>query len=511
MSEAAPRRGSAARFSLGNLLTLTALVALGVAVGLAVRRNRLLIHQRDELLSLSSRLPPNDQGELVSAAMPAVAADFHSWHVHVPSGQPFELRLGIGAISENGIPPIVGSARIPAGQHRVTLHAEDSSSDEFRYAVYVDGALAFEKTMGKEWLPSGWSSASSVNWPRVSKLTPPPLQLASRSYTSRQDFGDRHYFNGQNDSYVTRSGYRLWIDRQNRTYQPTSPFMGFAGEPQHDGIGLRDGVRYRASSQPYEWAFTRPALATMHPVLRVEAEFVATDGTVLSSKSQEFQAWRIRDASSRPDAQQLQDEPAPTTFSAFLQAVSKSAEGLQPVVEMRWDTSRPDAVGLRLADTAANGAIGRWRLRVLDGSHHLWRELQIGARPWLTPADALDALDADAEDSKTSIERHVELDLGDPTEAEFQLRWQTNESLPLQIVERNDKRFASGELYKGLPVSLGIQVPAAMQPKFAVEIADAHPAVPDTALPGGPVFDALQFEFETAKGHWIWLSAKPRE
>lgn len=85
---------------------------------------------------------------------------------------------------------------------------------------------------------------------------------------------------------MTRLGYRLWIDTRDRTYQPPSPFIGYPKDPQHLGIGLRDGIQYCAPfSKFYQWTFTRPKLATNDLVLRIEAEFFATDGTVLSSQS----------------------------------------------------------------------------------------------------------------------------------------------------------------------------------------------------------------------------------
>lgn len=511
MSDAPSRRSATAKFSLRHLLTLTALIAVGIAVGLAYRSNRSLTQRRDELLSLSSRLPTDNEDELVSAAMPAVADDFESWHVRVPEGQDYELRLGIGTVSEKGVPPVVGSVRVPSGQHRVTLYTGDSISDRFRYAVYLDGAIVIEKTMGNQWLPNGWSSASGISWPRSSKLSPPPLQLAGQSYEAARDFGNQHYFNGQSDEYVTRLGYRLWIDRAERTYQSAAPFMGFVGEPQYQGIGLRDGIRYKASSPPYQWTFTRPKFATPEPVLRVEAEFVSAEGSVLSGQSQVFKSWQIRNAASGADVLRWQEEPAQTSYTAYLHAVSSPAHSLQPVVEMKWDVSRPDAVGIRLADTPANDQVGRWRLRILDGRHHLWRELRIGERPWITPADALSAGNVPDESSVQPSKRTAVLNLGDVKATDIDLQWQTNETLPLQIVARSDNRYAGVQLYRGLPVRLGIEIPAALKPKVAVDVADQQGTVPGTVLPGGPVFDAIQIELEAAEHDWIWLSAQSKE
>ena len=511
MNESTPRRSPRSRFALRHLLTFTALIAVSIAVGMAFRLNRSLTQQRNELLSFSSRLPIHNEDELISVAMPAVADDFHSWHVYVPEGQDYELRLGMGAVSEKGIPPIVGSVRIPSGKHRMTLHTGDSINEGFRYVVYLDGQLVIEKSMGKQWLPNGWSSASGISWPTSSERSLPPLQLAAQSYESTPDFGSQNYFNAQSDGYVTRLGYRLWIDQPNRTYQSASPFIGLPGDPQYLGIGLRDGLRYVVSSVPYQWTFTRPKLATTEPVIRVEAEFVGTDGSILSSQSQAITSWQIRCAASGKDSLRWQEEAVQATHTAFLHAVSKSADGLQPVIELKWDASQLDVVGIRLADTPANAPISRWRLRILDGTQHLWRELQLGDRPWITPDDAHNASNIRDESSTNTSKQSAVLDLGHEPAADIQLRWQAKETLPLQIVARNDIRYAGMRLYQGLPVKLGIQFPAALKPKLAVDIVDQHPTIPETALPGGPVFNAIQIELEAVEHDWIWLSAISKE
>lgn len=66
-------------------------------------------------------------------------------------------------------------------------------------------------------------------------------------------------------------------------------------------------------------------------------------------------------------------------------------------------------------------------------------------------------------------------------------------------------------LYQGLPTRLGIQVPAALKPKLSVDVTDKHPTTAGTAFPGGPVFDAIQIELDTAEREWIWLSAELKE
>ncbi len=490
MTESETRRSVTPTFSLLNLLALTALIAIGTAVGLAYRKNRAMYQQRDELISLSSRLQIASEDELVSVGMPRVAGDFYSWKVHVPEGQDYELRLGIGAVSNKGIPPIVGSVRVAAGRHRVTLHTADSPTEEFRYVVYVDGKQAIEKSMGRDWIPGGWSSATGMSWPRGETLTPAPLQLSAKSYKPKLDFGNGHFFNGQSDDYVTRSGYRLWIDQPDRTLSPASAFIGFPDDPAYQGVGLRDGLRYQSTIHAHHhWTFTRPNSDTNDPVLRIIADFFADDGSVLSSPTPSFHSWQLRNDVHGENALKWQADPSRSAYSAFLQAKLKSDDTPQPIVEMKWETSRPDMVGLRLADTPANDRIKQWRLRILDGAKHLWRDLQIGDR--MIKADAV------IEDSGTKpSETVVILDLGDSTPANTCVRWQTAETLPLQVVERKQKHYAGMGLFNGLPLTFGIEIPSSLKPTLAVNVLDKDPSVPGNTFPGGAVFNELQIDLD---------------
>lgn len=493
------------KISLRHLLYLTAWIAIGVAVGMAYRQHSNLTKKRSELLSVSKRLQIFNEDELVSAPMPNIADGFFSWRVHVPSGRDYELRLGIGEISEKGIPPIVGNVQLSPGQHRITLCKENSVSEKYRYVVYVDGVQAIEKVMGSEWLPSGFSSSRGVNWPSGLQASPAPLQLSAQSYEPRLEFGPQGYFNIQSDDQLTRLGYRLWIDQLDQEYPPASPFLGFPGDPQYLGIGLRDGFRFRVSKSGFAWDFMRSSFATTDPVLQVEAEFFTEEGKKFSSQS--LESWQVRNAVTGSEALRWKEDPAQTVYSAFLHAKSSSSGDLQPVVEMRWDATKLDAIGFRLADTPANAQIIQWRLRILDGTHHLWREFQAGDGARVTPAEAITQSDKLEEGSKKPASRIAALNLGNQSKPNVELHWKTDEKLPLQIVERRGNRYSGLELYQGLPLSFGMQIPKALNPGLAIEVVDQHPSVADADFPGGPVFHAIRIDVQATTHDWIWLSA----
>lgn len=503
MNEATAQPSGKAKFSLGNLLILISLIAVGTAVALGYRDHRALLQHREQLLALSSRLEVRDEKKLASVELPRFANDFHSWKVHVPTGQIYELRLGLGEISENGIPEIVGRVPLPAGQHRVTMHLEDSSNDLFSYGVFVDGKQVLDQEMGSGWMPGGWSSASSVNWPQLPSLTT-AHQLASRSYQARSDFGRGNYFNGQSDDYVTRKGYRLWIDQADQTVPPASPFIGFSYDQPYHGIGLRDGLRYRPGGQvPFEWTFTRPSLDTKVPILRVSPEFIYSDGTVLSGAAQKIQSWQLRAKPQGKESLDWQLNPHQTAYVAYLHANLNAVGATGPVVELKWEIDRPNQVAVRLADTPVNDQVARWRIRILGGKEHLWRSLHIGERHFQPQQISSQAVDV-----KTDM-AEVELDVDQASDV--QLQWQTNETLPLQVVQRNQTLYAGLELYQGLPATFAMSVSAALQPRISVGLVEQMPDSTTQQFPGGAVFEQIQVELDSRHREWIWLKAMPMQ
>jgi hypothetical protein len=66
-------------------------------------------------------------------------------------------------------------------------------------------------------------------------------------------------------------------------------------------------------------------------------------------------------------------------------------------------------------------------------------------------------------------------------------------------------------LYPGLPLTFGIQIPAALKPMLTVKVAAEAPKTPGTSFPGGSVLDEIQFDLEAVGQDWIWLEAKSKE
>lgn len=497
------------KFSLRHLLTLTALAALFIAVAIAYRKNEALNRSRSALLSLSSRLNVTDENELTHVALPKVANDFQSWEVHVPRGPAYELRLGIGEVSEFGIPSPVDLVELPAGRHRVTLHVVVSPDSGNRFVVYVDGKQAIEKIPARDWMPGGWSSSSGLSWPRGPTANEQsPLQLAAQRYTRRPDFGKNNYFNGSDDSYVTSPGYRLWIDLPDRSYEPASPFMGFVVYTRYHGIGLRDGLRYKTSATPYDLTFARPKSRGRDPELRIIPEFIVDGQSVLSSQTPSFSSWKLHNDPLGKEALDWTRDPQRTVYGAFLHATFKSDQSVKPVIELKWDADRPSEMGLRLAKTPANEPITQLRLRIVGGTKHLWRIIDTGEQK-------LDSRKKPDEKATDSTGMTISLDPVDEGDEDIQINWQTDQSLPLQVLQRNRRAkpspYIGMPLYQGLPLKLAARIPKSLDPSISVTRINRHPTVPDKPFPGGAVFDEIQIELKTEQNDWIWLQATDRE
>lgn len=495
------------KFSLYHLLALTAFAALSIAVVVAYRKNDALKQSRAALISLSSQLNVTDEDEFTSVALPKIASDFETWEVHVPRSPELELRLGIGEVSEFGIPAQFDRVRLSAGRHRVTLHTVVSADDGNRLVVYVDGNQVIEKTPGRDWMSGGWNSSHGISWPQEPTAgLRTAHQLTGKRYTPRIDVGKNNYFNGSDDNLVTNPGYRLWIDQPGRTYEPASPFYGFQNDDRYRGIGLRDGLRYKIiNAAAYEWAFTRPKSRGRDPVLRIVPEFIVDGQIALSSRTSSFSSWQLHNDADRKEAVRWERDPKQTTSGAFLHATFNSEKSVKPVIELKWDADRPNEVGLRLANTQANERITQLRLRIVGGSEHLWRLIDTGKQK-------LDSRKKPKQQTTNSSGMMLSLDSAEKSESDTQITWQTNESLPLQILQRNRRRkpnpYSGVPLYQGLPLKFAARIPASFAPSISVTRINQHPIIPEQPFPGGAIFDEIQIEIDAKQNDWIWLQVQ---
>jgi hypothetical protein len=499
-----PQQGtSKLTFSLKNLLILTATIAVAMAIGLACQVHWSLMQKRQALLEASGRLKVSNLDELAAAKQPKILSDADTWLVHVPEGRPYKINLGIGELSSESIPLSYESVSIPSGQHRVTFIKADSASKDFRYTVYIDGVRVIEKSMGSHWMPNNWRSSSGLTWPNSLTLSPSPLQLNGQAYSANHDFSSQHSFNDQVDYYVTRKGFRLWIDIAGRTYTPDSPFVGFSANQSYYGVGLRDGLRFLDSRQSQHlWTFTLPASGTGKSILHVEPVFYTHDGKVLSAKNLSFTSWELSESAGSPIPLGGSDAHGPGVRSMFLRAKSK-LETTLPVVELKWDINRPDEIGIRLANTTVNDSIERWGFRISDGSEHLWREIQAGDSVFHSN-DVFQSNDALSKNENILLP--IESVANDPV----LLQWKTNETLPLQILERTNMHYGGFDLYQGLPITFSVRIAAKWTPSLSVRIVGEDPDLPGDPFPGGAVFDEIQFEFSNADRDWLWLQAKTK-
>ncbi len=496
------------RFSLRHILALTAIIAVWTAVWLAVRANARLTQVRSDLLALSSRLDVVNVDRLQSVAYPPVAKDVQTWEVHVPDDKPFELRFSVATVSQAGMPDEYEKIPIAPGRHRITLHTADHADEDYRFTVFVDGLSVVEKTMGYEWMPDGWQQASGLNPPSdIRGETASMLHLAGESYTPRMNYEANTYFNGQSDEWVSQPGYRLWIDQADQTYPPVSPFIGFAIDPSYQGIGLRDGLRYRAvQGNQYEWAFHRRASQTNKPVLTIVPEFFVGDQNVLSDQTKAFARWHLRNASQGQDALAWQRDPTISAYSVFLHADVESADATEPVVELRWDASRPNDIGIRLPQTPANEKLTKWRLRITGGTSHLWRLLDVGEQ-------RLDVRTSFAPPAADSFSEPLPIQLDPQAGEPYRIRWRTDVTVPLQFLKRgkvNPQAYQAMSLFPGMPVAFAAEMVTRLQPQIKIVRAQKISDNPSVLVPGGPVIEELQIELDANTSEFLWLQTVPQ-
>lgn len=499
------RRSSALTFSMKNLLMITALIALGMAIGIAKQRNSSLKLRRETLELLpsdSARLKVSDIDELVAAEQVKVVPNVHTWIVHVPEGREYKICLGAGELYSESIPLPFDSVSIPSGKHRVTLVRGDSVGDEFRYSVYVDGVQVIEKAMGSQWMPEHWYSTNNLVWPRGHSLAPAPLNLLSQTYNPQTDFEPQFYTSYQIENYVTRKGFRLWIDLAGRTYTTNSPFIGFIPDESYNGIGLRDGLRYLERSLSHVWAFTLPASGTWESILQIEPVFYTSDGQFISAKDPSFIEWQLSDnAESLKPVDSLRGQDV-SSLSVFLHATAKTDQISRPVIELKWDASRLDEIGLRLADTPSNKSIERWGLRVRDGTEHLWREIQFAGRT-LTATEVIQSNNGMSKDENILIPL-------ESIDERLLLQWQTNETLPVNSLKWSNKQYDGYEFYQGRPKMFSLNIPRDWASRLAVRIINESPKKPGDPFPGGAIYSEIQLDFSTADRDWLWLKVKPK-
>nr|WRX36694.1 hypothetical protein [uncultured bacterium] len=490
------------------MLALTAIIAVWTASLLAFRENANLTQQRTHLIALSSRLDVADPDRLQSAAYPRVANDMDTWEVYVPDGKSFEIRFGVAAVSQAGMPESYEKIPIAPGKHRITLRAADSADEKYRFTVFVDGQSVVDKTMGREWMPDGWRQASGLSPPaEMSRQAASMLHLTGQSYTPRTNYGSGSYFNGQSDDWVSLPGYRLWMDQADQTYPPALPFIGFSTDPGHIGIGLRDGLRYRATrSKQYEWTINRPASQTNKPVLTIVHEFFIGDQLVLSDQTKEFARWQARDEARGQNALAWQSDPMKSAYSAFLHADVESADAIEPVVELRWDASRPDDIGIRLPATPANENLTKWRLRIIGGASHLWRLLDVDERQ-------LDVRTSFSDTAAQSFSYPLPIELDPQSDDPYFIAWRTDVTKPLQMLERsknNPNAYRGMSLFQGMPLAFEAEIAASLQPLVTIVRAQKHVDKPSILMPGGPVIEEVQIELDATSEDTIWLRVVPR-
>jgi hypothetical protein len=458
-----------------------------------------LATRHDLLVKVDNRLDVADPTILAIASRPRVTRDFKAWDIYVPSSPACELRFAAGEMSPAGTPQDFESVKLSPGRHQIILNEQDSNGRDSYFQCYVDGQLKLDKRMDAEWLPNGWRQASSWNLPNRGGLR---RQLSGRRYMSKIDFGPGKYFNGNLDDWSTVPSYALWIDRADQAPEPISPFLEFKKYSYwHSGIGFRDGPRFQRGNRAVglDLNFNHPATRLRDAALRIKPEFLAGGKDVLSGPSLGTTIWNISNAADSIKPFKSNRPPTIKSQTAFLHATGVPTGAPAPVIELRWDLDRPNEIGLRLAETAANASLTRWRLNCPDGLSHLWRLIDTGD----ASLDSRKIAAAKPNDLKATVT------LTKPNQGMHTVRWKTDVLDPLQVYQRDKafkKQLAGISLYQGLPVEFSLKLPETAKPKVWAQRLDQIPETDNSPIPGGSIFSDVTIEIDAKTSAWIWLS-----
>ncbi len=485
---------------------LTAIVAAWTSAVVSRQKLSPLEAQRDTLARMTTRL---ESGDLIKP-LPQVASDFNSYNVYIPEGKPRELRFFCGGVSQAGLPPEFESAPLSSGIHQIVFREQDGRNEGYRFRAYVDGELVLDKSMGQDWMPLGWTQASSLN---MRETSPSCLPLIGKQYLPLVIYEKYNYFNGSQDQWATWLGYQLWIDDVGRTPEPINDFVGLFDRSYEQSIGLRNGPRISNPS----WTpsigleFNHPAARCYASFLTIVPEFIVNGAVLTSAKTNGPSAWKLSRSPDQIEELKWDYGSNIQTRSVFLHATATLAGKISPVIELQWTKDRPNDVGLRLPAVAANAQVKRWRLRSIEGVKHLWRMIEHGNQS-IDIRKFNGSADTDSETTNAATNQ-VAIPFDSLDQRPQSLKWRTDIPLPLQIHQRtsaDSEALKDINVYKGLPFQFEYEVPTSAAPK-AWAISQDNDSFFKTPIPGGRVIDEVVIELNANDPSWTWLRLEPLE
>lgn len=192
---------------LSTLFLLMAAIAVGITHFINVRQSEELRARIATARPLAHELSIDDPNQMAVVMEDPEWIDDDRWEVYLPAGR-YRLCVATREIDDRGLAPVVKSAPIGAGKHRIGIKLLEEGSI-WRVAAKWDETGLLEREEPKDWnLNRSWSGGGE--YPLSTQLpTTGPLVLERRRF-SRQV--------GKTGSFTTPGvpceGVLLWIERE---------------------------------------------------------------------------------------------------------------------------------------------------------------------------------------------------------------------------------------------------------------------------------------------------------
>jgi hypothetical protein len=174
-----PPRPGRWQVGLRTLFLLMAVVAVWLAVIINRRQNTYLESRIRAMEPIARELIVDDTGKIAVVGLADLWMDENRWDVYLPPGN-YRLCLATRGVDKDGLAPVVKSAPIAPGRHRLRMDIRRKGED-WQIPVILDGAALFTADETKDWARSssmgGGETSTSTQLP-----TDRPVILYRRRY-----------------------------------------------------------------------------------------------------------------------------------------------------------------------------------------------------------------------------------------------------------------------------------------------------------------------------------------
>jgi hypothetical protein len=203
----ATRRGDRARWQLGLWTLFLLITAIAVWMTYFINRRQIAVLEARirALVPLAHELVVDDPAKIAIVKLEEYWFDENRWDIYLPQGR-YRLCLATHDIDNNGLAPVVKSAAIEAGRHRLALE-QQRQKDGWRVVVAWDGTGLLAVEESKDWDP-GLGSSGGGQYPVSEQLAADePAVLFRRRFTREASNGLMTTPSGPTE------GILLWIEK----------------------------------------------------------------------------------------------------------------------------------------------------------------------------------------------------------------------------------------------------------------------------------------------------------